>query len=147
MNETKSFEKKVVEWPQTVVIYTDGASRGNPGPASIGIYVINSNGEEVYQRAETLGEQTNNFAEYMAVVRSMEIAQIHNVTKITFKSDSQLLVRQMTGIYKVKNANIKPLFQRCKELEEKFVDVQWIHVPRNENKQADSLANLALDDL
>lgn len=134
------------QWPRKVLIFTDGASRGNPGPASIGIsFVDESSGEEVFYWGEPLGHQTNNFAEYFGVLKALEIAEKNGVDSFELRSDSQLLIRQILGQYKVKNENLKPLFQEVKGLERKFKNCRWVHVAREENTRADELANMALD--
>jgi ribonuclease HI len=133
-------------WPENVIIFTDGASRGNPGDASVGISVWTSDlSEEVFYWGEPLGQQTNNYAEYLGVVRALELALKHGVKRLELRSDSQLLIRQITGEYRVKNEGLRPLFQRVKDLEAKFESCLWTHVPREENKRADELANRALD--
>ncbi len=126
-------------------IFTDGASRGNPGPAAIGIVFYNTKDEVLGDHKEPLGEQTNNYAEYMAVIRAMEICKDHPVDKIDFYCDSQLLVKQMLGEYKVKAPQIKPLFEKAKNLTKSFKGVGFHHVRREFNKEADALANQALD--
>lgn len=132
-------------WPESVIIYTDGASRGNPGPASLGVYVLEEQGQVVEEVAETLGEQTNNYAEYMAVVRALEKAIEKKCSRVHLKADSQLLVRQVQGQYKVKAEGLKPLFLKVKELESQLEKVTYEHVRRELNKEADRLANYALD--
>lgn len=134
-----------MKWPAEIIAYTDGASRGNPGPASIGIYITDADGEMIHEHREKLGHQTNNYAEYMAVLRALELAKEHGSKKVLLRADSELMVRQMTGIYKVKNEGIKVLFAQCKELAAKF-ELKIEHVRREKNKEADRLANLALDE-
>ena len=134
-----------MKWPDKVFIYTDGASRGNPGPASIGVYITDSEGHVCIEFGETLGLQTNNFAEYMAVVRGLQTALDNKVSKVTLKSDSQLLIRQLLGQYRVKKATLIPLFEKCKELLNKFESFQLEHIPRELNQEADRLANQVLD--
>ncbi|MCB0415329.1 MAG: ribonuclease HI family protein [Bdellovibrionales bacterium] len=131
--------------PKKVVAHTDGASRGNPGPASIGLVFYDEDGETVFELGEKLGEQTNNFAEYSAVKKVLEISVHSGVQDLTLKTDSQLLVRQMIGQYKVKSESIRPLYLACKELSSRIPRVEFIHVRREFNKRADSLANEALD--
>ena len=135
------------QWPDEVIIHTDGACRGNPGPSSIGITISDPTGEMVYELAETIGEQTNNVAEYSAVLRALEMAVDHDVKVVTLKSDSQLLIRQLTGEYKVKAAGLKPLFSECRTLSQRIPKVHFEHVRREFNKRADELANLALDEV
>ena len=132
-------------WPKQVIIYTDGASRGNPGPASIGVHVTDLKGEAIAEIAEALGVQTNNYAEYTAVLRALQSAIAHGVTEVTLRSDSQLMIRQMLGEYKVKSESILPLFLSCQQLVRKIDKVHFEHVRREFNKEADALANRALD--
>lgn len=136
---------KTNSWPNSIVVYTDGASRGNPGPASIGIHFLDKELKELDRVSEPLGIQTNNFAEYTAVLRALEIANKNQVSEILIRSDSELMIRQMNGIYKVKSDSIKPLFEACKKLIPKFKQVIFEHVRREQNKIADELANHALD--
>jgi len=126
-------------------IYTDGASRGNPGPAAIGVVFYDMDDNAIADHKEVLGDQTNNYAEYMAVIRAMEICVDKGVKKIDFYCDSQLLVRQMLGEYKVKAPQIKPLFTQAKTLVQKFSSVDFHHIRREFNTEADALANQALD--
>lgn len=132
-------------WPKAVIVHTDGASRGNPGPASIGITVTTADGETVYEYAEMLGDQTNNFAEYMAVKRALSLAVSNSVQALTLRSDSQLLIRQLIGEYKVKAEGLKPLYLECLEMSRKIPKMSFEHVRREENKRADQLANWVLD--
>jgi ribonuclease HI len=132
-------------WPKKLTIYTDGASRGNPGPSSIGVYVIDRNGALIFEHGEKLGNQTNNFAEYTALIRALELALKNEANDIIIRADSELMIRQMLGIYKVKSPAIVPLHQRCKELSKKFEKVKYEHVRREANVEADRLANQALD--
>jgi len=136
-----------VQWPRSVIIYTDGASRGNPGPASIGIYVTDGDEGLVAEIGERLGNQTNNYAEYTAVVRALEIAHQKGAREILLRSDSELMVKQMTGLYKVKSPVIQPLHQKALKLVKDFSRVKFEHVRREFNVEADRLANQALDQL
>lgn len=134
-----------MSWPKTVKIYTDGASRGNPGPASIGVSFATTKDEEISTLSEAIGNQTNNFAEYTALVRGLEVAIENNVENIWIRTDSQLMVRQLEGQYKVKSDSIKDLYAAAMKLLKKFTKVRIEHVMREENKRADELANMALD--
>lgn len=131
--------------PQHVKAFTDGASRGNPGPAAIGIVFYDKDKQWVAEYNESLGNQTNNYAEYMAVIRAMEIAVQKSVSVMEFYCDSELLVKQMSGIYQVKAPQIKELFVQAKKLAVQFKKVEFNHVRREFNKEADALANQALD--
>jgi ribonuclease HI len=141
----RDLEMKMSTWPSAIVIYTDGACRGNPGPASIGIYITSRAGEVIAEHGETLGIQTNNYAEYMGVLRALEMARDHQVQTVELRSDSQLMVRQMQGLYKVKSPQLLPLFTKCRELAKSFSAIRFEHVRREFNVEADRLANEALD--
>jgi len=128
-----------------IQIYTDGASRGNPGPASAG-YTIDG-----VAYGEALGVQTNNYAEYMAIILALKKAQQllgkkgAKGAEVEIFMDSQLAVRQLNGEYKIKNEGIIPLFIQVWNLRSDFAKVTFAHVPREENKEADAAANMALD--
>ena len=129
-----------------LILHTDGASRGNPGPASIGVLISNRAGAVVDEVAETIGVRTNNYAEYAAVIRGLERALELGAKSAHVRADSQLVVRQLQGTYQVKNEGIKPLFKMAKYLEAKFErGVTYEHIRREQNVEADALANLALD--
>ncbi|AGB41777.1 ribonuclease HI [Halobacteroides halobius DSM 5150] len=128
-----------------LTMYTDGGSRGNPGPAGVGAVIYN-NGQKVEELFEYIGRATNNVAEYKAVILGLKLlADNYSQAKIEIKADSQLLVKQLTGEYKVKSDNLKPLYQQIKELITNFSKVEFTHIPREENKEADALANQAMD--
>ncbi len=129
----------------TLSIFTDGASRGNPGKASIGAVIL-ENGIIIDQISKYIGEKTNNEAEYTAVLESLKWMIEHKYTNARFYADSKLLVEQLNGNYKVKAPTIIPLFKECKELI-KDLSVSFTWVRREENSQADALANQALDSL
>lgn len=133
------------EWPKKVFIYTDGASRGNPGPAALGVHIVDEKGHIYAQVGEILGHQTNNFAEYAAVAKGLKAALAHQVRHIILRSDSQLLIRQLGGKYRVKARNLIPLFHECLQLLKQFEGFELEHVRREWNKEADLLANKALD--
>lgn len=133
------------QWPKQVKVYTDGASRGNPGPASIGIHVLSQDGETVLEHGEVLGVETNNVAEYTAVLRALEICQQNKVEELSLCSDSELLIKQLNGQYKVKSPNLIDLYFACISQTKNFKKISFSHVRRENNKIADKLANLALD--
>ncbi|HHW19660.1 ribonuclease HI family protein [Thermodesulfovibrio thiophilus] len=122
-------------------IYCDGASRGNPGDAGIGCLIILDN--KKIEISEYIGKTTNNVAEYTALIRGLEEALKERAEEIEIISDSELLVRQINGIYKVKNKKLIPLYERVKELLNKFKKYQIFHVYRENNFIADSLAKEA----
>ncbi len=132
-------------WPSSIIIHTDGASRGNPGPASIGICVHDTDGNLIDEHARMLGRQTNNFAEYTAVKEALARALERGAKHVVLRSDSQLLIRQLRGEYAVRSPTLKPLYTSCRSLAEKFESIEFTHVRREENARADGLANYALD--
>ncbi len=134
---------------QTITVHTDGGARGNPGPAGIGVAVYDEAGEVMTELAEFIGNATNNVAEYTAIVRALEhigtmVADTKSV-HLTVKLDSELVQRQMNGVYKVKDATLKTYFEKAKALTGEYASVTFIHVPRSANKAADALANKAMD--
>jgi len=129
----------------TWTVFTDGASRGNPGPASIGAVVYDATGQEVHTVSRRLGRATNNEAEYQAVIAGLEAALGLGGGSVDLRMDSQLIVRQLEFRYRVRNARLRPFFERVVELRRQFESFKVTHVPREQNKRADQLANLALD--
>ncbi len=131
-----------------LTIYTDGASRGNPGPASTG-FVIKNSAETLFSGGSYLGITTNNTAEYSAIVEAMEKATLisdnHSQVILSFRLDSKLAVEQLSGRYKIKNSNLRNLFIKIKQLENSFARVTYQHIPREQNQEADLQANLVLD--
>lgn len=132
---------------KTFSVYTDGASRGNPGHASIGVMIKNKDGQAVQTLSEYLGLATNNEAEYTALIRGLEVVAQLGPERVDFYLDSQLVVRQMTGVYKIKHKNMLILAQKVHALCKKILPatVHFHHIPREQNKEADFLANQALD--
>jgi len=130
------------------VLHCDGASRGNPGLASIGFALFDAQGTEVLGRGEVLGDGiTNNVAEYTALLRGLEAALAHGVRRIRARLDSELVVRQVLGDYRVRHAGLQPLHAAVCTRIRAFESFAIEHVPRAENQRADALANAALDDL
>lgn len=127
------------------VLYTDGGSRGNPGPAGSGFVLRDSAGELVCVTGHFLGEATNNQAEYDGLIRGIEAALAHGCRRLEVRTDSQLVVRQMTGRYRVKNAGLKSLYARAQTAAKGLEHVRFVHVPREENVEADAAANSAMD--
>jgi ribonuclease HI len=124
----------------------DGGSRGNPGPASYGVVVRNERGEIVAKLKKYIGRMTNNVAEYYGLIAALDYAQSHGVRALRVESDSELLVRQMRGHYKVKSPDLRPLFERAKKMSQTFESFRIDHVYREQNAEADALANEALDE-
>jgi ribonuclease HI len=125
--------------------YTDGASRGNPGPASYGAVVMDAEGGELRAISVPIGIETNNVAEYRGAIAAVEAALELGASALELRMDSQLIVRQLEGRYRVKNPGLKPLFLKLKALLDEIDEVAIRHVPREENRRADALANAALD--
>lgn len=128
------------------VLYCDGASRGNPGPAAIGFVLYDPQGQAVVELGGYIGETTNNVAEYRALISGLETALRRRVASIGVKLDSMLLVKQVTGEYRVKATHLKPLQRLAVKLLAKFDEASIEHVPRQRNTVADALANEALDE-
>ena len=126
-------------------IYSDGAARGNPGPAGAGGIIINNVGEIISEVSEYLGEQTNNAAEYLALILTLERACELGFDQIRIFADSELLVKQLRGEYRVKNAGLIPLHRRARELINALSVTSMEHIPREQNSAADCLANDAID--
>jgi acyl-CoA synthetase (NDP forming)/ribonuclease HI len=123
----------------------DGASKGNPGPAAIGVVIVDSSSRVTLREiGETIGRNTNNFAEYTAMIRALEEALTLGAAEVECVSDSELVVRQMKGVYQVKSDSLQPLWHKAKELSRRFSRFSIRHVPRLENRQADKLASQAL---
>ena len=125
----------------------DGGSRGNPGPASYGVVIRNPKGEVVASLKKYIGRMTNNVAEYYGLIAALDYAQSNQIRALRIESDSELLVKQMRGQYKVKSAELKPLFERAKKMSQSFAFFRIEHVYREQNAEADALANEALDEV
>lgn len=125
----------------------DGGSRGNPGPASYGVVVRNPKGEVIAQLKKYIGRMTNNVAEYYGLIAALDYAQSNNIRALRIESDSELLVKQMRGQYKVKSPDLKPLFERAKKMSKAFSLFRIDHVYREQNAEADALANEAMDEV
>lgn len=130
---------------QKAIIHTDGGSRGNPGPGAAGYTIDDAGGKRLAARGIYLGKCTNNYAEYTAVGKALRHALDLGVKEIHLYSDSDLLVQQLNGRYKVKSENILPLYQRCMEILEDFSAWHITHIRREKNSEADALANKAMD--
>ena len=128
-----------------VVIYTDGACRGNPGPSGIGASIENENGDEIATVSSYIGNGTNNRAEYMAAIEGVKKAIQLQAEEIELRMDSLLVVRQVEGLWKIKHPSLKILNQELKHALNSLKKWRVKHVPREKNQRADSLANMALD--
>ena len=129
-----------------MTVACDGASRGNPGPAGAGAYITGPDGAVLAEVAAGLGETTNNVAEYTAVIRGLERALELGATDVLLRSDSQLLINQLTGRYRVKTPHLQPLHRRVRELGARFGSIEYEHVRRERNTEVDRLANLGVDE-
>lgn len=129
------------------IIYTDGGARGNPGPAAIGVAIYNvaNTHDPIKTYGKYLGETTNNQAEYRALLVALEFAQELGAKILVCYLDSELVVKQLTGLYKIKEAGLKDLAMDILRLKNKFDQVEFKHIPREKNKLADQLVNEALD--
>jgi len=129
-----------------VSVYTDGGARGNPGPAAIGIIIVDEENKILEEHKELLGVKTNNQAEYLAIIKALELALKYG-SEIQCYSDSELMINQLLGRYAIKNEELKKLIQAVKEKEKMFKKVKYTHVKRNNLfiKQVDKLVNNALD--
>jgi|SRR5579862_405572 len=140
------FSDHVQPTPQHhLVAYTDGGARGNPGPAGYGVVIQDEAGREVATLSEYLGHQTNNFAEYQALIAALQYATQHQQKSLKVISDSELLVRQINGIYKVKHPTLRDLHARAQQLIRQLDWFSITHVLRSKNEKADRLANAAMD--
>src|SRR5215831_534219 len=128
-----------------LIAHTDGGARGNPGPAGYGVVIHDAQGNKVAGLSQYLGHQTNNFAEYQALIAALEYAVEHGPKALKVVSDSELMVRQIRGIYKVKDPTLRDLYARASEL---ISQLEWFHIEhvlRGHNREADELANQAMD--
>jgi ribonuclease HI len=128
-----------------VVIYTDGAARGNPGPAAIGVIIKDEAGKTIAEISRRLDATTNNRAEYQAIIAALEKAVSLGARQVMIKSDSELLVKQINGQFKIKNTALRPLYQRVVQLTGSLERFSIFYIPREQNAAADALANRALD--
>ena len=135
----------------SINVFTDGGSRGNPGEASLGVYIETADGKEIKSIGKRLGIATNNIAEYSAIKEALDwvyssLDEFSELKKINFFMDSNLAVSQLNGIYKIKNANLREIFFQIKSLETQIkIPITYTHIPREKNKKADRMVNLALD--
>ena len=128
-----------------ITAYFDGGARSNPGPAGYGVYVVDDGGNVLAELSGSLGNTTNNIAEYNGLIAALQWAVDNKVTQITIKGDSLLIVEQMRGNYKVKNEGLRPLHMQARMLVMQIGDVKFEHVRRELNKEADRLSNVGMD--
>ncbi|WPB79525.1 ribonuclease HI family protein [Archangium violaceum] len=127
-------------------LFSDGAARGNPGPAGAGAVLVDPEGRVVARLGRFLGVQTNNYAEYMGLLLGLKHARSLGVKELEVLADSELLIRQLQGRYQVKSPTLRPLYEEASELLEQFSRVRLTHVPREKNKAADEMSNRAIDE-
>jgi ribonuclease HI len=127
------------------VLYTDGAARGNPGPASIAVVLLDDHGKEIQAFGTYIGRATNNEAEYRALLRGLELAISHQAQALEIRTDSELLALQLKGKYRVRAQNLKSLHEQAQRELARLAHVSIRHIPREQNRLADRLANQALD--
>jgi ribonuclease HI len=139
-------ESKSAPKPASHRANIDGGSRGNPGPASYGVVIRDTRGEIVAKLKKYIGRTTNNVAEYYGLIAALDYAQSHGIRALQIESDSELLVKQMRGQYKVKSEDLRPLFERARKMSATFDHFAINHVYREQNKDADALANEAMDE-
>ena len=139
-------------WPETpakgeaaIVAYCDGGSRGNPGPAGYGVHIEDANGAAIGELSEFVGRKTNNFAEYSGLLAALQFAQDHGYRRLKVVSDSELMVKQIKGQYRVNSPELRPLYEEAKRRVGQLDSFQIQHVLREKNRHADRLANEAMD--
>lgn len=137
-------EKKIKEYKK-LILFTDGGSKGNPGPAGIGILIFNKEGKLIKEVSEFIGKTTNNVAEYIALLRALEISKEFGADEIEIKCDSKLMVNQLKKRWKVKSPNLKILHQKVRLLLSAYRKVSLLNVPRSVIKAADRLVNKAIN--
>lgn len=142
--DIEDFFNKVINYFKVneAELYVDGASASNPGKAGVGV-VLKVNGRTVKKISKPIGVTTNNVAEYTALIEGLKLALTEGLSKLKIYSDSELVVKQVSGDYKVKDKNLLRLYKQVKELEKQFSDIEIVHVRRENNKEADKLAKSA----
>lgn len=128
-----------------IVVNVDGASKGNPGESGIGVAIFDKDSNLINEACDYLGVATNNVAEYRALILGIKLSTKYNAKRVLFKADSELMVKQIKGEYRVKNAQLKLLFTEAQSLLKKLSNWKIMHVPREENKEADLLANKGVE--
>jgi ribonuclease HI len=132
-------------WQMEATLFADGGSRGNPGPAASGAVLLDNAGEQIGEVGAYLGVATNNVAEWTALVIGLEAAAERGIRRLAVRLDSELVVKQLRGEYRVKHADLQPLYKRAVTLVRRFEEVDVQHVPRKQNSLADRLVNRVLD--
>ncbi|HYO52028.1 ribonuclease HI family protein [Archangium sp.] len=138
--------RDTAEAPSSLRLFSDGAARGNPGPAGAGAVLMDAEGRVVARLGRFLGIQTNNHAEYMGLLLGLKHARSLGVKELEVLADSELLIRQLQGRYQVKSPTLRPLYEEASALLKQFSRVKLTHVPREKNKAADEMSNRAIDE-
>jgi len=141
ITDTSSIKKEA----DLIVVNVDGASKGNPGESGIGVAIFDKDSNLINEACDYLGVATNNIAEYKALILGIKLSTKYNAKRVLFKADSELMVKQIKGEYRVKNAQLKLLFTEAQSLLKKLPNWKIMHVPREENKEADLLANKGVE--
>jgi len=144
-SKTKTFAFPAESAPPHLVARVDGGARGNPGPAGYGVVIEDHHGKRIAEFSRYLGHRTNNFAEYTGLLAALSYTLEHKYSALRVLSDSELIVRQMNGVYKVRSPELRPLYEEARRLSRQL---QWFrieHVRREQNAEADRLANEAMD--
>jgi ribonuclease HI len=128
-----------------ITAFFDGGARGNPGPAGYGVFIVDDQGQVQAELSGSLGVATNNVAEYHGLIAALQWAADRDLKQLAIKGDSQLLIEQMRGNYKVKNEGLKPLYLKARMLVMQIGNVSFEHVRREQNKDADRLSNVGMD--
>jgi ribonuclease HI len=131
--------------PLSIIVYVDGASRGNPGPSSVGAVAYLPDGGELTSMSKAIGETTNNVAEYTAVLEGLKLAARLRAGEVEIRLDSELVARQLNGEYRVKDSKLQVIYRSVIDEAARFEACRYVHIPRSENARADALANAALD--
>ncbi len=131
--------------PKTCRLYTDGGARGNPGPAACGLVLLDQAGRTIHASGHFIGRATNNVAEYRGLIFGLNEALGHGVSRLIVYSDSELMIHQLNGVYRVKNEQLRVLYAEAKELAEQFDFIKFEHIRREGNKLADEMVNRAID--
>jgi ribonuclease HI len=130
---------------KSIELYIDGGARGNPGPAGVGVLILDSAGKKIKDVSKYIGEATNNIAEYSALLYGLEEALMLRADCIKINLDSELVAKQLGGEYRVKDANLRPLFERALNMLKSFKSFEINHIEREKNKEADKLVNKAIN--
>jgi len=128
-----------------IKIYVDGGSRGNPGPSGVGVVILDAGGKKLKEISKYIGKTTNNIAEYSALLYGLEEALILRIDEIVVNLDSELVAKQLAGDYRVKDPELKPLFERAMNMLKSFKSFEIRHIEREKNKEADKLVNRAIN--